>query len=468
MADLADVTYLLQMLKSRQKDYALYRDYAAGRHRLAFASDAFRSAFGSLFKQFAYNRCQGVVDALTDRLYVTGWENEGAGRRPLTGAGPVRPDPLVQAAEAVWDRNMLDAQQGKVYEESATLGDAYVVVWPGPDGLARIVPNPGHCCCVLTDEESGATILGVKVWRVSRGPYAKQWRVTVYEPDRITKYVTAGAADERPEKAEGLRLYEDDEGGPELANPYGVVPLIHFPNNPRMDGWGVSELRDVIPLQDGLNKSVADQLVASEFLAYGQRYAIGVEPEVDPATGEERMPFRPGIDRVWMVANEAARFGEFAATPVTGFLEAEDAWEVKIARVSKTPLSWLTQTGAAESGESKKMDEAPFVSKVIDRQRTHGPQWADAMALALAIDGAPGDAATLAPTWANAEPRSERDAWEVGQLKIAAGVPQEQVWSENGYQEDEVVEFAALKEQRAQEQAERFATSFDRGRFGEE
>jgi hypothetical protein len=62
-----------------------------------------------------------------------------------------------------------------------------------------------------------------------------------------------------------------------LPNPLGVVPVVPLENRPRLLRAGVSEIKRVIPLQDAVNKTVADMLVASEFGAAPQRWATGLE-----------------------------------------------------------------------------------------------------------------------------------------------------------------------------------------------
>lgn len=49
----------------------------------------------------------------------------------------------------------------------------------------------------------------------------------------------------------------------------------------------------------------------------------GAEVPVDPATGKAlETPFVPGVDRVWSVGNDQAKFGEFTPAPMDGFLKA--------------------------------------------------------------------------------------------------------------------------------------------------
>ena len=74
--------------------------------------------------------------------------------------------------------------------------------------------------------------------------------------------------------------------------------------------------------QDAINKYRADALVASEFAAFRQRWAIGIDIPVDPETGRPIEPFKPAVDRLWTFPrpdpedpNQAfPQVGEFAAT----------------------------------------------------------------------------------------------------------------------------------------------------------
>lgn len=54
-------------LDERAGRIEVYDDYYySGRHPLAFASDRFRKTFGGLFREFADNWCELVVDAVAD------------------------------------------------------------------------------------------------------------------------------------------------------------------------------------------------------------------------------------------------------------------------------------------------------------------------------------------------------------------------------------------------------------------
>ena len=88
------------------------------------------------------------------------------------------------------------------------------------------------------------------------------------------------------------------------------MPVFHFANNADLAEFGRSELEPAMPVQDGLNKSVLDMLVAMEFAAYRQRWAAGIEMTID-ADGNPAAPFKAGVDHVWIAENPGARFGDF-------------------------------------------------------------------------------------------------------------------------------------------------------------
>lgn len=68
--------------------------------------------------------------------------------------------------------------------------------------------------------------------------------------------------------------------------------------------------------------------------------------------------------------------------------------------------------------------------------------------------------------WASPEVRNVKDDLEAATLKRALGVPQEQLWAEMGYTEEQVEEFArkaAEEEAKQAELGDRMLRSFERG-----
>lgn len=451
----ADASAALCELKAKQKAYAKYADYYRGKQPLSFSTDQWSQAFGSLFKKLAYNRCRPVVDAYANRLIVTGWESPNA--------KDAETDPVGKLAQKVWERVRMQKRQGELFTESLRAGDAYVIVWPDDEGLVRIDINRGHLIQPVYDDEYPERLAyAVKCWQVPTGEDRGKWRVTVYEPDGITRWISRTAKDERPEKFQALIPFADDGYPAEIDNPYGAVPVFHFGNNADTGSCGTSELVDVIPLQDGVNKSIADMLIAGEYVSFPQRWAVGVAPVIDPFTHETVEQFKAAVDRVWGVDAPDAKFGQFDPADMTQYTQSQDAWDLKISRVSSVPVHWLSMSGDFPSGEALKTAEGPFTAELVDHQTDYGDVLAAMMAFALQVEGASPDT-VVTPIWKPAETRSDRETWELAMMKRSVGIPDEQIWKEAGYSGDEIQAFTAAAEKKRQEQMEQFAQSFNRG-----
>ncbi len=317
---MSEIEQALAFLRARQSAYLKYRRYYDGDQPLAFATDKFRNAFGSVLKEFAYNLCAVVVDTPADRLEVTGFGVEGSDTS-TAGAD----------AWAIWQQNRMDVRAGEAHQEALRSGDAYVIVWPDETGQPILYPQPACLMAICYDEEQpGKTLWASKIWQTRE----KLVRLNLYYPDRIEKYVTRSKSDGLPEKAQAFEPYAEQ---PEVPNPWGVVPVFHLANNGGMDGMGRSELRNICALQDALNKSICDLLVSMEYVAYPQRWATGLEVEIDPQTGKPKLPFVPGVDRVWTLENDTARLGEFPQADLTKIVAVNSDFEQKICRIAGIP-----------------------------------------------------------------------------------------------------------------------------------
>lgn len=445
-----DIERALKLFSSRAEGYRAVNDYYDGKHRLTFATEKFRNAFGDLFQAFADNLCPKVVDAKADRLEITGFAAEGEAQESA------------EAAWRIWQGNRMDCRAGEVHTEALLSGDAYVIVWPDLDGEPVFYPNDAALMTVKYDPETPGRILwAAKCWTQDD----ETVRLTLYYPDRIEKYVTAAKAKGGlPEKSSAFVPFQV-EGEPwPLINLFGRVPVFHFGNNARTGRFGRSELADVIPLQNALNKSVADMLVAAEFVAMPQRYAIGLEVDTDEETGKPKTPFVPG--GLWTVGSTEAKFGEFSSGDMRQFLEAQAGFRVEIANVSSTPIHFLVPPqGEWPSGESLKTAESEFLAKIRDRQVAFGNTWEDAMAFALRIAGVEGDV-KISALWKNPAPRNELQEVQTGVLKKQVGISNEQVQRELGYTEEDIEKMKGEREASAQQLGTELLTAFDRGSNG--
>ena len=432
----------IDQFRSQAARYRKSRRYYAGEQDLHFASEKFASTFGNLFREFALNLCPAIVDAVRDKLKIAEFAVQSASFSSSNSETTKTIRDESRTLNEIWRANRMAIRAGEVHKEALKNGDAYVIVWPGADGRVQIVPQSAESCVVHYDEnEPGQIAWAAKTWRDAD----KRARLNLFFLDRIEKYIaddrhaqflpdaksfTVQSASFSSYKTETEENSRDESGT--LNNPFGVVPVFHFANNADIGSFGRSEIEDAMPVQDGLNKSVLDMLVAMEVCSFRQRWAAGLEVLKDEATGKDIPPFRLGMENIWYAENADARFGEFGATDLEQFLKVKDGFRIDMASVTGTPLYYLMpQIRGFPSGESLRKAETRFLAKVRDRQEQFGAVWADAMSFALRLSGF--SDISLSTRWEDPSPANERDVLENLRLKLELGVSPEQILREAGY-----------------------------------
>lgn len=443
-------------LDARLPDMTRYADYYAGRHNLKFATQKWREAFGDLFSGVTDNFCEVVVDKLVERLEVTGF---------TFGTDQAAAD----RAWEIWNRNHLDDDFAKGIREGLTKGEFSLAVWAGgPNGLPRItVEDPLNVIVAVDPADTRVRRAALKRWTdLDDGKvYA-----TLYLPDATYKYqAVIGEGDPRLDaltalyatRAAGLSWERREVPGEPwpLPNPLQAVPVVPFPNKPDLAGVGVSELRNITSLQDAINKLVSDMLLAAEFSAFRQKYAVNVELEEDPDTGRPIEPWKIAVDRLLTAPPPAdpgspeVRFGEFGQTDLGPYIQAIEMGLKHIAVISRMPPHYLLGGSAIfPSGESLRSAETGLVRKAMDRQRDLAEPLEEVQRLAFRILGDESLANVEAETkWADVETRTESEHMDALMKMRALGVPQKAVWEKIPATPTEIESWEALAEEEEEE-----------------
>lgn len=460
-----DIRWALTQFRDSQREtrYRLSRAYYYGDQGMAVTRKRFSEVFGSMLQPVNDNLCPTVVDSIADRLSVTGFQSSLYTQTESSGEILAQPDDTEQVSKRawqLWEQNQMGQRAQEVHRETLMTGDGYAIVWPDPLTLQPAIwPQLAHEMAVAYDpDRPGVVLRAAKLWLSDED---RRLRLTLYYPDRVERYQTAAKISSfRPDSLMSERAFEPvpaifqagvGEGNLPLAstvpNPYGVVPVFHFPNK-RYGGLGVSELMDVLPLQDTLNKALADMVVAMEYSSFKQRWVTGLDVgEIDDATGRpSKPPFDAGADKIFAASDPDTRFGEFSATDLGQFLNVQENIRTEIARVTGTPLHYLSiTTGNFPSGEAMKSAEARFTKKIVDRQIGYGGVWGQLMKLCLLIDGQVTVPAgfRLTAAWDQSTPYSEREVAESLLMKKALGVPMWQLFKEMGYGDELVARMLA-------------------------
>jgi hypothetical protein len=432
MTPAAWLARLERRLADQQREVQLYEDYYDGRHRMAFATHKFRESFGALFKALADNWCPIVVDAAVERLTVEGFR-----------FGP--DEEADDEAWDIWQDNGLDAESVMAHTEAVKNGRAYVMVAPAErdsDSPAITVEHPSQCIVEHLPGNRRRRVAALKKWRAEdEHDYAN-----VYLPEYVAKF----RSKEPRRHLSGVPgrdwvRREDDPGGP---NPLGVVPLIPLYNNPSMLRGGRSDLATAIPLQDAINKEIADMLVASEFAAFPQRVFMGIEVPTLPGTETPDPAFelKASIARILALEGEHAKIGEFAAADLGNYVKAIATLLQHLSAQTRTPPHYLLAEMVNISGDALRAAEVGLVARVKRKQIGFGESWEEAMRLAFGLRGKADRArATNAETiWGNCEYRSDGELVDAAVKLRLLGWPLEALWERVGATQEQIKRFKNL------------------------
>lgn len=404
---------LLARLDARAPTMLRWDAYYRGDQPLAFASSKFTEAFGGRFRAFSSNFCALVVDGTRERMEITGFTmpNQRSTKK----------------AWRIWQENDMDAFSQIAHTEALIKSVAYTLVEP-TRGTPRItVEDPFDAITESDPRDRRTRRAGLKRWMDDDGHLA----VILYLPDRIWKLRSLSpwrhGADYRLVPAP-----TDGEPWP-IPNTLGVVPLVPLINRPRLHGSGQSEIDPVMSNQDAVNKYRADALVAAEFAAFRQRWAIGLDIPEDPKTGRPIEPFKAAVDRLWVVPPpdpddpnpSEVRLGEFAATDLTPYQTMIESEVGAISSISRLPYHYLLGQPQAvpPSGESLKSSEAGLISKVKTQEIHFGEGWEETARLTLLAVGDPSGADRTARTeWRDPETRNEGVRADATMKVYSAGI----------------------------------------------
>lgn len=383
--------------------------YAAGTSPITYLAPEVREALGGRLTRVSVNIPRMLVDALTERLRLVGFD----------GAD-------------VWDTwNRLHGPTiaDQVHRESMILGDAYVLVWGDQSGRAVLSPESAHQMTVITDPETGTVTAALKRWTSGNETFA-----VVYEADRITTL----KADVANATSGGFTITRT------VDNRLGVVPVVPFVNSGRILEAGVSEMEGVIPLSDANTKLLTDLLTASEATSRARRFASGIELAEDDE-GNVISPFGEN-DKMLISESADARFGQLPGADLTAYDKAVGVIMRQVSAVSGLPESMLGIGGDnPTSADSIRASEAALTAKAEAKQRTLGRSWAQVARLVATVEGSAPSGPVVAQ-WADPATRSEAQVADATVKLYGSGLlPASYALKRLGYSEDDIAEIRAAR-----------------------
>lgn len=472
----SDLQVALDELAAAYPAYEMAEEYFEGTYGEYFASIRARRAMARTRSSFRLNFARGPVRAVADRLEIASITADDAEANKVLAA--------------LWDANELDLEAPSIHEKACEFGDCYGIVWPSPapddededyadealgDEVGDVDPadtddgdgftdvdifynSPLSVRIFYDPENPRKKAFAIKRWLLSN---TKQVRVDLYYRDRIERTISKSGVT-NPDATQ-LEPYTGDGQDAVLDNPFGEIPVFHWRN---ARPYGRPAHIDFYGAQQAIHKLIISHMSGVDYQSLPQRYAIG-DPDADSSeaadTSEDAFAFpdelggtrevddpqsqlsgEPGS--LWWLQRIKA-VGQFAEADPEVFLKPTGFYLRGGAQLSETPMRLMDPNGNPPSGESVRMEDAPFTKKVESYQRFLGSTWRAMSCFALKIAGRdparpelPGrfEKVKVKVQWKSAAIVDDLAGWQMVVAKINAGMPVKQAFLEAGYIQDQV------------------------------
>jgi len=421
MAQSTDLQIAVFNLSAKKLRYDRLWRYYDGEAPLVYTSERLRDVFSGLDARFTENWCAVVVDSVLDRIEL---------RTPNISGDEAASMQLA----ALWEQTGLVDDEYTIHEDVAVTGESFVIAWPDEDDIPQAFHNDARLCHAEYDSENPRRLRFAAKWWSDDGGFV---RLTLYYPDRMEYYVSK--REYKVGEEPSAKAFEPFGDEPVAVNPYGQIPIFHFRSNWRKVK---SQLANVWPVQDMVNKILSDMMVAAEFGAFPQRYVISM-------AGVKGLKAAP--NSIWdLVAGEdgtqPTTAGQFSAMPLSNYLETINKLTADIGIITRTPRHYFFVQGGDPSGEALIAMESPLNKKVERLEATLKPTWRDLAAFLLSLNGTVVRSQDIVAEYmpgATVQPRTQA---EIRKINVEAGIPLDNVLRDEGWTADDLAELDADRE----------------------
>lgn len=343
------------------------------------------------------NVCNIVVDTLAQSLFVDGFKLGTVDGAPSADNAP---------QWSVWQANRMDRRQTGIHRAAVAYGAAYTVVLPG-DRAPVIRGVSPRTMSALYGEDPDWPMWALE--RTGRGTFRLYDDEAVYFFDR-----------------HGRQFLEARE------HTMGVTPVVRYLDAEDLDADDevskdalLGQVAPLIPLQDQIDLTTFNLMVAQHYSAFRQRYAIGWVAE------SESQMMKAAASQLWTFdeSPEDVKLGEFSETNLKGYIESREASIRHAAALSQTPAHELIGELVNLSAEALAAAEAGRDRKVDERQTSFGESWEQTFQLVGALTGeaVPDDSQVV---WRDTSARAfSATVAALGALVTQLGIPPQELWS---------------------------------------
>jgi len=363
----------------QQADYQTYREYFNGNHNVPLTTRQ-EEYLGMSGIEFRFNFLKLPIKVLDQRLTVVGFD----GADGIGGEDGI--------LSTWWAVNRMDGKQAGLHQSTAVDGDTYALVeWDveknvpiitherAYDGSASDASGDG-VKVTYSDSSRRNIAFASKRWREVDPASGTTWRrLNIYAPEAIYKFRSSTTATSWSPFIEekDADLWPLPWVDPNSGHPLGV-PVVHFRHNDNGSNWGLSELDDLIPIQQALNKAVIDLIEGADKTAH----------QLITLSGGKASTIKINPRQVLYHSSPDASWGNIPAGDIEKLIRLKNDFIATIAQISQTPLSYFQITGQVARAETQKTNDTGLVAKAQETAVSYGNSWEDVMYIALRLSNA--------------------------------------------------------------------------------
>jgi hypothetical protein len=418
----------VQLLAILDKDLPLLRkidDYYHGRHADPYMPENSDAEYKLLASRAVSNWMQLLVGTPAQALYVDGF-------RPSTGSGSGVDSPEWKH----WQSSRMDARQTAIHRGALTYGHSFTVTERKGEKVLTRGLSAMRTAAVYEDPANDITPAAALT--VTKNPVPEK-----------------GSTPAQPGTAllwDGLRVYnvafksrtDADNVRVDKGKLHGAseCPVTRFAAAVDLEGRTVGVVAPMIQVQDRINQTIFDLLVAQTYSSFKVRWVTGMAPPIkrDPETGDPELdddgnPIPLPVDisskRLLMAEDADTKFGTLDETPLSGYIESIDMSIRHLSAISQTPPHHLLGQIANLSADALIAAETSLARKNAEFRVGFGESWERVFRLAGELIGNAASAADEAGEviWRDMESRSmAQSADALGKMRTQLGVPAEATW----------------------------------------
>lgn len=451
---LTQAQMMYTQLGTRRPEIDEFERYYDGKQPLTFASKEWANVHQNRYTGFSDNWCSVVGSAPAERTQLDGF-------RLGLDTDAVSDDE--RALWRDWEINDGPAQSAQGFETGTVAKRSFALVWGNRDGEPTLSwEHPAQVYVAYDGEDRRVRTAAIKAWDDGDMEY-----LTLYTPDEVWKWSRPSYSRQSGTGQTESGLYissstfagsggwiprqgPSDDTWP-IRNPLGRVPIVEYPNRPRLGHGPQSDIKGTMAMQDAVNLMWAYLFVAADLMSMPARVVLGQQPPKMPildTEGNETGRFQPldqealKAGRMLWLSGDNSKIDQWDASPLDVFTGVITTQVQHIAMQTKTPLYLLNAEIGNIDADTLTAHDAPLVAKVGKAQQHYTASVRETFALmALVRDniGVAEAARSGNAQWHNAALASDMQITSAAKAAREAGMPMQSVLEDvYGYEPEHV------------------------------